>query len=158
MVRLKDREYSELSSKKNSILVNHGKLQQEAEVRKYSLYPASYSMYTAHLLCTIGARLSDKNNFQSSYFLMTRRGTSQMWNKETQWSWSNQKPFNSGVSYENSFSIDWDWMNMRFTNANIRKYFYLRIWLTAILIWKSDAVQGSHKGHVPENDTRWQRL
>ena len=31
-VRLKDREYSGFVSKKNAILVNHGKLQQEAEV------------------------------------------------------------------------------------------------------------------------------
>ena len=32
----KDREYSDLTSKKNAILVNHGKLQQEAEVKNYS--------------------------------------------------------------------------------------------------------------------------
>ncbi len=35
-VRMKDREYSELTSKKNAILVNHGKLQQEAEVANNS--------------------------------------------------------------------------------------------------------------------------
>jgi hypothetical protein len=31
-VRIKDREFSQLTSTKNAILVNHGKLQQEAEV------------------------------------------------------------------------------------------------------------------------------
>ena len=60
-VRMKDREYSELTSKKNEILVNHGKLQQEAEVANNS------SFFFAFFLLYLEQRSTYSNNITVHY-------------------------------------------------------------------------------------------